>query len=86
MIEYNSKDHVFQKVYSFLTHVVFYEMEATVDRPATVVGTGVRTHAELIDALVLGAAEKRPRHEDHVMVIAGQPDLRGRLQTARCHT
>ncbi len=57
-----------------------------VDRPATVVGSGVRTAAELGDALVFGAAEKRPRYEDQVVVIAAQSNLRGRLQTARCHT
>ena len=62
MIVYNSKDHIFQKVNSCLKHFLCYETEAAVDRPATVVGSGVRTATELVDALVLGAAEKGPRH------------------------
>ena len=86
MIEYNSKDHIFKKVKSFFKEFLCYETEATVDRPATVVDTRVGTHAEFVDALVFGAAEIRPRDEYHVVVIATQPDIRVRLQTARCRT
>ena len=37
-------------------------LKAKVDRPATVVGRGVRIAAELFDAIVSSSAEKCPRH------------------------